>query len=415
MANSVDLIIKYLPEALDTVYKRESYLSYFAPNTNTSGINFIGAGKVRIPKLYVDGLSNYSRANRGDLDNNKAHYRNGSADGYEVGSANVSWQERVLTHDRGRQFQIDAMDLDETGRLLGLTLNEFIRTRVIPEQDAVCFATIANSCNTSLGNKVSETIAADTIMSKLYEAFQWLENQEVPDTDQIIFVSTNVMKLIRTTDELFRRLDQVDYHKGDVSFTIRTFEGRPLIVVPDSRFYDEVEVSDNGYKPTTNSKLINFIVASKNAVLPIIKLETAKFYDRSVVQDFDGYKFNFRVYYDVIIPDNKVVACYTSLSQTDANTATNTLALAQSAGSATNTYVVNHYWTTPSGLWGTLVSSATAFTVGNTITIDGTTIKEIALGTEITETATTQYFALVDSKLKVVATTPSAITLVKGA
>lgn len=408
--NSIDLIIKYLPEALDKVYMAESKSAILRNGLKLTNVRFVGAGKVKIPKMYVDGLGDYHRVNDGTTDVDYTHYQQGEADGYKKGNTNVSWEEFVLEYDRGRQFQIDSMDLEETAGLLGQVLPEFMRTRVVPESDAICFSNIAGKCNTALGNYVQETIAANTIMSNLYNAFEWLSNHEVPDDSQIIFVSPATMKLIRNTTELYKRLDQMDYREGDVTFTIRTFEGRPIIEVPNSRFMTNMITNGNGYQPTENSAIINYMVVARNAVLPIVKLQTFKIFDPAVVQDFDGYKVDFRIYHDVIIPDNKVLGAYVSVSETDANDVVNILSLNSVAGKTTNGFVVKNYWTTPNGLWGTLVRSQTAFTLGANTPTSGTVIAT-PLDTEVVDaTNTSAYFALLDGENNVVALTPEKVT-----
>lgn len=408
--NSIDLITKYLPEALDKVYVADSKSAILRNGLKLTNVRFVGAGKVKIPKMYVDGLGDYHRVNDGLTGVDYVHYQNGEADGYKKGNTNVSWEEFILKYDRGRQFQIDSMDMEETAGLLAQVLPEFMRTRVVPESDAICFSTIAGKCNTALGNYVKETIAPNTIMSNLYGAFEWLSNHEVPDDSQIIFVSPATMKLIRETDELYKRLDQVDYREADVTFTIKTFEGRPIIEVPNSRFMTNMVTNGNGYQPTTDSAIINYMVVAKNAVLPIVKLQTFKIFDPAVVQDFDGYKVDFRIYHDVIIPDNKILGAYVSVSQADANDVVNILSLNSVAGKATNSFVVKNYWTTPNGLWGTLVRSQTAFTLGAKTPISGTVIATPIDSEVVDATNTGAYFALLDGEENVVALTPEKVT-----
>lgn len=413
MANNLELITRYLPDALDKIYVAESKSAILRGGKKLTNVQFVGANRVKVPKMLIDGLGDYSRVNNGPTSGDYSHYQNGEADGYKVGSVDISWEEFALRYDRGRQFQIDTMDMEETANLLGQTLPEFMRTKVVPETDAIAFSTIATRCNTALGNYVSETIADNTIMKNIYNAFAWFEEHEVPDEEQIIFVNPSVMKLIRNTTELYKRLDQVDYRNGDITFTIKTFEGRPIIVVPQSRFMTEIITNGNGYQPTENSKIINYMVVARNAVLPIVKLNTFKIFDPQVVQDFDGYKANFRIYHDVIIPDNKVIGAYISVSEENSTDYVNTLSLTTVAGPTTNGFIVKNYWSTPTGLWGKLVRSQTAFTLGKHTPVSGTVL-ETALDTEIVDaTNTTAYFALLDSEENVIATTTEAIPLNK--
>ena len=64
---------------------------------NSSQVKYTGGNEVKIPKLTMDGLGDYDRDN-----------------GFVQGSVTLEWQTRTLTQDRGRTFQLDSMDVDET-------------------------------------------------------------------------------------------------------------------------------------------------------------------------------------------------------------------------------------------------------------------------------------------------------------
>ena len=110
-ANTIALAQRYLPK-LDEVYKYGSK-SAILDNPN---VEFIGGNTVKVFKTSMDGLGDYSR--------------NG---GYVNGAVNGSWETMTLSQDRGRSFQIDAMDNEETMDLaFGTLAGEFIRTKVAP-------------------------------------------------------------------------------------------------------------------------------------------------------------------------------------------------------------------------------------------------------------------------------------------
>jgi hypothetical protein len=290
------------------------------------------------------------------------------------------------------------MDNEETaGLIIGNLLTEFLRVKVVPEVDAVRFSKLCEKTATTFGNRVVEDISANTIISKFNTAFEWLTEHEVPEEEQVIFVNPAVMNQIRNTTELYKRLSQAEY-KGDVAFTIETYEGRPIVVVPTNRFYTEVSVGANGYLPTSNSKVINFIVCSKKAIVPIVKLEKSKIWTPDQVQDFDGYKVNFRMYHDVIVPKNKLAGVYASISSTT-SASSKTALLSVNLSNDSGTYKLEEYFTQPAGLLGRVVVSASALTLGGTITVNGTTVKELAVGDTFSKfsSETAEYFALLDN------------------
>ena len=403
MANSIGLITKYMQEAIDTVLTQEAKTNVLVNGSKFIDLNFKETGYVKVMSLLMDGLSDYYRVNNGLGSASNGYSTYPSNDGYKVGDTSAKWELFQLEYDRGRQFRVDNMDNEETaGLVIGNLLAEFLRTKVVPEVDAVRFSKMAKKCNVALGNLVSETINANQIIGRFNSAFEWLFEHGVPEEEQVIFVSPNVMTLIRNTTELYKRLTQDEYRNSDVTFTIEKYEGRQIIEVPSNRFFTGVVTTDNGYMPSENSYVINFMIASKKAVVPVVKLEKSKIWTPEQVQDFDGYKVNFRMYHDIIIPKNKVPAIYTSVSAVAGTSKTNLLSVALTK--VNSGYTLDAYYTTPVGLMGTVVRSATAFTLGNKYT---TSSSVVAVGEGDTFTKfsseTAQYFALLDGSGKCIA------------
>ena len=157
------------------------------------------------------------------------------------------------------------------------------------------------------------------------------------------------------------------------------------------------------------------MICSKKAIVPVVKLNFTKVFGPEVVQDYDGYKVNIRLYHDAIIPQNKVVGCYVSISDAAATTRTAKLELAMVEGAVQYAYHIDAAYTVPAGLLGKIVGSASAITLGATITVDGTTIFNVPVGEDVVDaTNSTLYFAMVDDNNKVIAISGS-ITLVKHA
>lgn len=407
MANSIGLITKYMQEAIDTVLTQEAKTNVLVNGSKFIDLNFKETGYVKVMSLLMDGLSDYYRVNNGLGSASNGYSTYPSNDGYKVGDTSAKWELFQLEYDRGRQFRVDNMDNEETaGLVIGNLLAEFLRTKVVPEVDAVRFSKMAKKCNVALGNLVSETINANQIISRFNSAFEWLFEHGVPEEEQVIFVSPNVMTLIRNTTELYKRLTQDEYRNSDVTFTIEKYEGRQIIEVPSNRFFTGVVTTDNGYMPSANSYVINFMIASKKAVVPVVKLEKSKIWTPEQVQDFDGYKVNFRMYHDIIIPKNKVPAIYTSVSAVAGTSKTNLLSVALTK--VNSGYTLDAYYTTPVGLMGTVVRSATAFTLGNTYTTSSSVVA-VDEGDTFTKFSSenAQYFALLDGSGKCIAVSGS--------
>lgn len=409
MANAIGIITKYMQYAVDTVLTQEAKTSILVNGNKYVDLNFKEAGYVKIASILMDGLSDYKRANDGYgiADNGYSNFP--TNDGYKVGDAQLSWEILQLQYDRGKQFRVDNMDNEETaGLMIGNLLTEFLRTKVVPEVDAVRFSKMASKCNTALGNLVSESISANQIIQKFNAGFEWLFEHGTDAENQVIFVSPATMTLIRNTTELTKFITQGDYRNKDtgINFRVEKYGERPIIEVPSNRFFTNVLTGANGYSVSASSHVINYMICDIRAVVPIVKLEKSKIWTPEQVQDFDGYKVNFRMYHDIIIPKNKVPAIYTSVSTTSASTKMNLLSVALTKVSST--YKLDAYYTNPVGMLGTVVVSASAFTLGETYSTSSD-IVALEVGDAFPKFAseTAEYFALLDNDGKCIAVSGS--------
>jgi len=435
--NSFELIEKYLPKAVDKYFFMDAKTAILEQGSKFIDVKFDQTGYVKIASFLMDGLSDYYQTQVGSqgfvnpadarpsalIDQQYAAYAgniaDGQRDGFALGNVSVQWEIFRLQWVRGKQFRIDYISDEETaGIVIGNAVEEFNRTKVIPEVDVCRFGAIAEKANATLGNLVSETVDDNEIISLFNRAFEWLNEHEVPEEEQVIFVNPSVMTKIRNSTELVKFITQGDYRSpAGIDFTVEKYAGRPIIMVPSNRFFTSPLLTNNGYRANSGSKIINFMVVSTKAVVPIRKLEWNKVYgpELSGLAGFHGYLINYLMYHGVVIPRNKVVGCYVSVSSADASGKVNTLAVATKPGSATNHYFVSDAYTSPAGLRGTLyVSYTAAFTLGGAISshADGVAI---ALDQDLDASTNTQaYFGLVDDGGTIIATTgATAVALSK--
>ena len=436
--NSFELITKYLPAALDKYFYEDGKSTILEQGTKFVDVNFNETGYVKIASMLMDGLSNYystqsefaagGGSDEYPFDEFAAYAGNvaeGARDGFAIGGVTLEWEIFRLQFKRGRQFRIDYIEDEESaGVVIGNIVEEFNRTKVIPEVDATRFSIIADTASVSLGNLHTETISANQIIGKFNSAFEWLAEHEVPAEEQIIFVNPAVMTLIRNTTELTKFLTQGDYRSAaGIDFTVEKYGERPIIQVPSNRFFNNVLVTNNGYRPNGSaSKLINFMVVSKKAVVPIRKLEYSKVYgpEQSGLAGFHGYLMNYLIYHGVVIPKNKVVGCYVSLSEANATTKVSTLSIDTVAGAVQYAWKLRNFWTNPAGLRGYVVYKDSAFTLGGAISSVGTAGTDYKIATpnvDITEAAGSKsyYFALVDAAGKIIAVTNSSVAVTQHA
>lgn len=409
MANSIATITKYMTSALDTVLATESKTAILERNQAFVKYDFKNARIVKILDMVMDGLSNYYRGNTTTADSGRTNYNASGVhgDGYKVGNVKETWTDYPMRYDRGRQFQIDEMDDEETaGLTIGNILKEFVRTQIVPEIDATRFAIIAGNTYKSLGNKVVETPTADDIYDKFVDGFTWLSNHEVPSEDQVLFINPSINALLQKSDKLTRFITQADFKsERGIDFRLKAFDGRALVEVPQSRFFTEITLMENGFAPSTGAKAINYMICSKRCVVPVVKLYKTKIFGPEVNQDFDGYKVNVRLYHDCFIPKNKVIGSYVSVSTTEAKAVGNVLSVALKKTSVADTYNLVAHYTQPAGKLGRVIWGTTAFTLGTTATSSQLqNVIEDGSDFKVGASATKEYFALVDDSNTIIAT-----------
>lgn len=434
--NSFELIQKYLPQAIDKYFFEDAKTAILESGSKFIDVKFDQTGYVKIASFLMDGLSDYYQTQQNSMDfvnpgqarpsdpENYAAYAgnitSGARDGFALGNVSVQWEIFRLQWVRGKQFRIDYIADEETaGIVIGNAVEEFNRTKVIPEVDVCRFGIIADKANASLGNFKSETVDDNEIIELFNGAFEWLNEHEVPEEEQVIFVNPSVMTKIRNTTELTKFLTQGDYRSpAGLDFTVEKYAGRPIIMVPSNRFFTKPLLTQNGYRAQSASKIINFMVVSTKAVVPVRKLEWNKVYgpELSGLAGFHGYLINYLLYHGVVIPRNKIVGCYVSVSSADASAKVNTLAVATKAGSTQYYWAVDQYWSQPAGLRGTLYYSySAAFTLGAAVSsISGYTA--VTADNAATELQTTAYFGLADDAGNIIATSGAvAVTLTRHA
>ena len=292
-SNSIALAQKYVP-ILDGVYKEASKFSIL--DTANSDVKFINANTVLLPKLEMDGLADYSR--------------NG---GFVNGAATLTWGTYTLSQDRGRDFVIDAMDDEETMNVaFGRLASEFIRVKVTPEIDAYTAAALAAKVPTA--HKVSATISTGAAaVAAVDDGTEALDNAEVPYEGRILFVSPAMYKALKSgiTRMVMNRDDNVNYN-------VEMYNDMRVITVPQARFVTAIDLLDGttsgeeagGYAKASGAADIDFMIVHPTAVRKIAKHVVPRIFANGVWQKSDGAAFQYRIYHDVFVLDNKVNGLY---------------------------------------------------------------------------------------------------------
>lgn len=287
MPNSITKFKKYI-DKLDEVYKQSSKTAILDGDTSLvrAGAN---TNEIVIPKLSMDGLADYSRNS-----------------GYVSGDVTLTNETVQFNYDRGRKFNVDAMDNEETaGVAFGKLSSEFIRTKVVPEMDAFRFATYAGISGISKATAATYSTGADWLTA-LQTAQSTMDDDEVPEEGRVLFI----------TPTGYNAIMNVDTNKSKE--VMSSFS--QVVKVPQSRFYTAIDLNDGttsgeeagGYAKATGGKDINFMVIHKPALLQYPKHTVNKVISPEANQESDGWLFFYRAYGLADVYENKVAGIYLS-------------------------------------------------------------------------------------------------------
>lgn len=273
--NSIELFKKNAPELLDKVYKSVSTTADFDINGALvkAGAN---ANEIIIPKLDMDGLGDYDR-NSGYLD----------------GDITLVNETVKFNYERGRKLKTDTIDNEETGGVILANMSsEFLRTKVIPEVDAVRYATYASLDDiTDVAAEGVEYKSGEEVLTALQKVWADMTNDEVPEENRYLRITSDLLtkaeNVARTTNnDILKKFTQIK-------------------TVPQGRFYTQIELKSGkdsdgervgGYVKGTSGKEINFMVIHKPAMLQYTKHAKTKIFTPDQDQDGDFYKMLYRIY-----------------------------------------------------------------------------------------------------------------------
>lgn len=290
MTQSIDLVSKFLA-VLDTVYKYESKTAML--DALTRPVDFVAANEVSVMQLTTVGLGTYSRSS-----------------GYPSGEITAEWVTMQLAAERGRAFTLDRMDNEESlGLVLGNLIREWLRTHVAPEVDAYRFAKYAAGA----GNIVNTgaTLTKDTVVAAIDAGKLALDEDEVPEEGRILYITPTVKQFLEQA--VGRELA----NETRVERRIMVYDGMEVIAVPQTRFYTKITLNEGstgdagGYAKTSSTgKDINFMILHPSSVLQPIKLNNLKYFSPEENQTSDGHLWQYRLYHDAFVYDNKEDGIY---------------------------------------------------------------------------------------------------------
>ena len=284
MANSIALS-KIYTNLLDEVYKNSALTAVLESDASLAraGAN---ANEIVIPKLSMSGLADYKRNS-----------------GYVNGDVTLNWETVQFNYERGRMFQVDDMDNEETQNIaFGRLAGEFIRTKVVPELDAFRFATYA--AVTGAGAATGTLATGADVIAALRTATSAMDEAEVPMEDRHLFITPTLLGLVEDMDTTKSK---------EVLSRFAT-----ITKVPQTRFYSAIKLNDGtssgeeagGYVKASGAVDLNFEIIHKPATLQFTKHAVPKIISPEQNQDADAWKYGYRNYGLCDTYENKAAGIY---------------------------------------------------------------------------------------------------------
>lgn len=264
---------------LDSAVKQGTLTNALVPK----GVKWIGAKTFHIPSISTSGYKQYSRSN-----------------GFSQGTYDVDTQPFTITQDRGVEFLVDVMDIDETN-LAGSVANitgEFTTEQAYPEIDAYRFSKLYELTE----NKTSTGITGTP--EDVYKALKAdLNKVRKYGTSTIeCYVSTDVMSAIESYrgDRLVVVINNKD---TTIETRVTVIDGVKITEVFDAdRFWSEYDFTE-GFEPDVGAVELNWVIASTKSAVAAVKHSVIKLFSPKENQKGDGYLYQNRIYHDILIKE----------------------------------------------------------------------------------------------------------------
>lgn len=264
-------------------YTEKKLISSVLDSANSDIIAFREGGIVEVPHIETTALGNYDRAT-----------------GYPVGESSVKIDQLQLEYDRGRSFNVDAVDDMDTMYIRSSgVMKSFINEYVTPEIDGVRFMKYAKGAL----QKANGELTKDTVKGAINAAYDSLFQSNAANDKLYLFVNAKVKGLLEES------LNRVTLNgDGNISQVINMYNDMQVITVPNVRFTADLKVNASGFTPGSNQ--INFLLVAPSAVRQIKKHEVIRTFRPEVNQDMDAWKFQYRIHHDAWVLPGRSAGVY---------------------------------------------------------------------------------------------------------
>lgn len=277
-------------------------------DANAGQVIYNGGAEVKIPKMSVQGLGNYDRDN-----------------GYQQGAVTLEYETRKMTQDRGRKFQLDAMDVNENNFVTtaAAVMGEFQRVQVTPEIDAYRLSKIASDviAAAKAGMIAYQYVPGTEGTSALKKFKEGIKNIRDNGYNGPLVAHVTPEYLMELELELAGKITSVTFSKGGIDTKVPAVDGVALIETPSNRMYTAITIQDGksggqeagGYKKGSSAKDINFMIMPRTTPIAVTKQDIMRIFDPTTNQKANAWQMDYRRFHDLWIMDNKLDSVYLNI------------------------------------------------------------------------------------------------------
>jgi len=329
---------------------------------NASQVIYNGGNTVKIPKLTTTGLGDYSRSTF-----------------FPAGAITLEYETRTFSMDRGTEFALDSMDVDESNFVLTASrvMGDFQKNHVAPEVDAYRYEQIFKQANQKLKTE-AYTPAVGTVYTQLKNNIAAVQNIIGESEQLVIAMSYTAANLLSQSTEIEHAISLTDFNMGEINTKVEAIDGIPIFRVPGARFKTAYTYSaTNGFAASAEAMAINWEIVPMSRVIAIVKTDKPRIFSPEVNQSGDAWLMQYRKYHDIWMMDNTFDGVWVSYTAIAAIALTATIAAGTGTGNTKatvtvgsgNTLAYSITDTAQTALQNAIPTGLTAYTSGADIAI----------------------------------------------
>lgn len=273
---SIELVEKY-SDKVDELFAAESKLSLLT----CSDYDFDGAHSVAVYRFSTAPLNDYARSRGADFDDSaEATISRFGA----IRDLSSQVQRMILKNDKSFIFNLDLMDMDETGRALRAetALARQIREVCVPAIDVYTYGVMVAGAGTTAE---AVELTKDNIYNRVVAASEVLDDAQVPDIERAIVCTPAVYRLMKQCPDIALDCDIAEELR--LKGVVATLDGCVVVKVPASRLPEKV----------------GFVMCHPSATVAPVKLADYGEFDNTPLSS--GTICTGRLVFDAFVLENK--------------------------------------------------------------------------------------------------------------